>query len=53
MQRKETISLECVEKIVDAIFVGEPEIYEADSTPDVRQRVKSLVFSLSLIIKLI
>ena len=34
MQREETINLECVEEIIDAIFVGEPEIYEADSTPD-------------------
>ena len=34
MQRKETISLESVEVIIDAIFVGEPEMYESDSTPD-------------------
>lgn len=34
MQREEKINSERVEDIIDAIFVGQPEIYEADSAPD-------------------
>lgn len=34
MQREETIDLEQVGEIIDAVLVGEPEIYEADSAPD-------------------
>ena len=34
MQREETINSENIGEIIDAVFVGEPEIYEADSAPD-------------------